>query len=222
MSRRIVILLLTAACLVGMPQADAADQRRLDFAGWPSGDFGHVLVGETQVQKYFVRNAGARATGRLHVTLSGSETFKVPPRRNRCSGRNLLPGERCRITVRFTPEFVQGPVPPLLSGDAAGSLEVRSKRRPGLRAIRTLSGVGETAVMRIARPVCESPPISGTLDRGPFTGYWRCLWPYIDEVDYAAKYDLLFSVCRLTTTAINLNSPQEEGTVYSSCTNQGG
>src|SRR5687768_2904313 len=101
MSRRIVILLLTAASLVWVPQADAADRQRLHFAVWPSGDFGHVLLGETQVQKFFVRNGGARATGRLHVTLSGSETFKAPPRHDRCSGRHLLPGERCRITVRF-------------------------------------------------------------------------------------------------------------------------
>jgi hypothetical protein len=222
MRRLIVVLVMMASALVAIPQAEASGLQRLHFAGWPSGDFGYVLVGETQVKKFFVRNSSHRATGALHVSLSGSKTMTVPRRLDYCSGRNLHPGQRCRITVRFTPEFEQGPAPYyLLSGDAAGSLKVTGKRQPHQSATRSLTGVGETPAMRIARPVCESAQINGTLTPSQITSLWTCTWPYLNEDDFNGKWNALAPVCALSG-ALTLTGNHEQGTAYSTCTSEGG
>jgi hypothetical protein len=63
-------------------------------------DFGQVQVGERPDRTFTLENTGARASGALTLTVSGSAAFTVtadtcPP--------SLGPGKTCTVSVRFAP-----------------------------------------------------------------------------------------------------------------------
>src|SRR3954463_12358354 len=79
----------------------------LRFETWPSGNYGHVLLGRHAIQRFTVRNHGHRRTGALTVTMTGSDVFTLVRRANHCDSRNLRPGGLCRMTVRFDPDVLR-------------------------------------------------------------------------------------------------------------------
>src|SRR5690349_18355113 len=86
-----VATLVAGLSFTGLSTAHASGAPRLRLQPWPSGDFGYVLVGQTVVQKFTVRNAGHRRTGPLRVALTGSDTLQAPAAKDHCRGRSLRP-----------------------------------------------------------------------------------------------------------------------------------
>lgn len=218
----LAVLSLVAVASMALPSAQASTPP-LHFATWPSGDFGEVMIGETTVQKFFVTNDGHRRTGPLRVSKTGSNNFTVPRRGNHCDSRNLLPGDRCRITVRYTPALRYDAADNLYFTHATGNLNVVASRKPHWSASKQLSGVGDTSAMQVARPVCEST-LGGTLERGSPTSAWLCEWPYADQDGYDYGVGVLLTTCGLTGELSAPTTPYAGPghTAVTFCTSQGG
>jgi|1186.fasta_scaffold540081_1 hypothetical protein len=217
-----LVLGLVATALMAVSPAQAATPP-LHFAKWPSGDFGEVMIGETTVQKFFVTNTGHRATGALKVDKTGSHNFTVPRRGNHCDSRNLLPDERCRISVRYTPDLRYDQADNQYFTHASGQLTVTGHRKPPWSASKRLTGVGDTPAMRVARPVCEST-LGGSLERGAPLSAWRCDWPYADQDAYDYGVGVLLTICNVSGDLSAPTSPYSGPghTAVTECTSQGG
>jgi hypothetical protein len=216
-----VTTLLVGLSLTGLNPAEASSPSPLRLQPWPSGDFGYVLLGQSVVQKFTVRNAGNRPTGPLEVTVRGSDTLRAPARRDHCRGQSLRPGFTCKITVVYTPERHYDATLSRFVSEAHGRLVVSSTRRSGWVAAKRLSGEGDTEATRLARPFCTS--FAGTLTFGQIQDAWLCTWSYADESEYDGRRGVLQTVCNLGG-AITLSTPpysDTETTTTSLCTSAG-
>ena len=220
--RLAVTTLLVGLSLTGLNPAAASSPSPLRLQPWPSGDFGYVLIGQSVVQKFTVRNAGHRRTGPLRVTLTGSDSLRAPARKDHCTGRSLRPGFTCKVAVRYVPEMHYDPALNRFVSDATGRLTVASERREGWSATKRLSGVGDTQATQLARPVCTNA--GGTLQLSLIQDLWRCSWVYTDGSDYEGHRGVLEAVCHLAGGLTLVTQPysETEKTTDSLCTSAGG
>jgi hypothetical protein len=104
--RRYALLLLTLLCL-GLTPARAQDldlskKEKPSISILPSPlEFGEVLLGES-VQRTVTIVSDGKDEAELEVLrLAGDGDFAL--QEDRCTGRDLVPGERCELLIAFTP-----------------------------------------------------------------------------------------------------------------------
>ena len=92
--------------------------------------YGRVSTGQAAAQEFTLFNSGEAATGPLAVTVSGSAEFTITS--DTCTSTSLGPGQRCLVTVRFTPA----------SAAPATATLIAASQEPTASATDALSGTG--------------------------------------------------------------------------------
>ncbi|MHA2610362.1 MAG: choice-of-anchor D domain-containing protein [bacterium JZ-2024 1] len=105
-----------------------------------SADYGSVVIGQTAVSTFTVRNTGSGILNIWQVSVSGSD-FSL--QQDACSNTTLSPSQFCVIKVEFSPTQ---------AGERLGSLSVPSSDPDEPNIVASLRGVGITSASIEASP----------------------------------------------------------------------
>ena len=128
---RAVLVAGALVVMVGSAAGTAAAKPRppvLAFTPSPY-NYGQVAAGRGAASQTFtLANSGGQATGKLRVTLAGAAVFTITGD----SCKNLAPGKKCTVTVRFAPAH---------GGTVTATLTAAGKK-PAATATVALTGTG--------------------------------------------------------------------------------
>ena len=148
----------------------------------PSAEsFGAVTVGKPSLRKISLVNTGDEPLSVGPAAIVGAQAFSVASGQDTCSEHSLAAGADCGIMVQFSPAS---------SGERSATLSIPTGTT-GAHALVTLTGVGQTAPVALARSSVELSSHTFTLCTG-------CAFPHI-----TLRFDLI------TTSSVHLQMQRQ-------------